>query len=137
MSVRWFVKRAAEMDEALRLSAEDKPHLSWLNDAIREHLLGTHPTVFNARDLGTDAKRDAYGFTCDSLLAALWWQFYQADAGGRAWRQCKGCLRLFVQKRSDQEYHDAACRNRANVRRSAQSTEKAASKRAPKKGATQ
>jgi hypothetical protein len=114
MSVRYFIARAVELAEAVRFAALDEPYPRWLNDVMNNHLRGVHPVSFNAEDLGTE--RGIYGFTCDSLLSAMWWQFYEADAGGGAWRQCKGCRWIFKQGRSDQEYHTAACRNRANVR---------------------
>lgn len=117
ISGRRFVQLAVEMAEAVRLAASDEPYPRWLNDVMNEHLCGTHPVSFNAQDLG--AARGAYGWTCDSLLAALWWQFYQADStAGHTWRRCEGCPRWFVQSRADQKYHDAICRNRANVRKS-------------------
>ena len=56
-------------------------------------------------------------FTCDSLLTAMWLQFYEALAQGRSWRHCKGCKRLFTQGRAGQEFHDSGCRNRYHVRR--------------------
>lgn len=62
----------------------------------------------------------APGFTCDSLLTAMWLQFYEALAQGKSWRLCKGCGRLFTQARRGQEFHNSGCRNRYNVRRAAQ-----------------
>lgn len=117
LSGRRFLMLAAELGEAIRFAADDKPYPRWLNDVMNEHLRGVHPVSFNASDLGT--RRGAYAFTCDSLLAALWWQFYQHDAGGAAWRICEGCQRIFAQSRKDQKYHDKNCRNRTNVAKAA------------------
>jgi hypothetical protein len=112
-----FILAAADMAEAVRIVAFDETHPRWLDETINEHLQGVHPTSWSASQLG--GERGRYGFTCDSLLTAMWWQFVQADAGGGAWRVCKGCPRTFVQTRTDQEYHDKNCRNRANVRKHA------------------
>ena len=116
LSGRDFIKCAAEMAEAVRLAASAEPYPRWLNDVINEHLRGTHKASLNADELGT--ARGYYVFTFDSLLAALWWQFSEADDPdnpGHAWRVCKGCQRTFVQSRTDQVFHDKNCRNRTNV----------------------
>lgn len=122
---RAFIIAASDMAEALRLAQIGEPHPRWLDETIYQHLLGVHPAPFTAAQLGR--RRGLYGFTCDSLLAALWWQFAQADGGGGAWRVCKGCRRIFVQSRKDQDFHDKNCRNRTNVA-------KAAKKKATEKG---
>lgn len=62
--------------------------------------------------------RLAAGYMCDSLLTAMWLQFYEALAHGKSWRLCKGCGRLFTQARRGQKFHDSGCRNRYHVRHS-------------------
>ena len=62
--------------------------------------------------------RLAAGYMCDSLLTAMWLQFYEALAHGKSWRLCKGCGRLFTQARRGQKFHDSGCRNRYHVRES-------------------
>jgi hypothetical protein len=56
---------------------------------------------------------------CLDLLGAMWWQLYEAVANGGPWLTCEGCSRLFIRHHEKQKYHDPACRNRTNVRRSA------------------
>lgn len=113
LSARRFVAHAAEMLLAFRLASSGEPYPRWLNDVMTEYLRRTHKASFSADELRQE--HGAYAWTCDSLLAALWWQFSEADESDRAWRVCKGCKRTFVQSRSDQEYHDRNCRNRAGV----------------------
>lgn len=120
MRVRSFIIAAADMAEALRLAQLGGPFPRGLIETIRLHIRGVHPDIWPADQLGRKQGDDLYVITCDSLLEAMWWQFYQAAAGRGAWRVCKGCQRPFVQSRKDQEYHDKNCRNRTNVARAAE-----------------
>ena len=55
-------------------------------------------------------------YAYNSLLTAMWFQLSQALLRDSGIRRCEECQDLFEPVRSDQRYHNASCRGKANAR---------------------
>ena len=85
------------------------PDISGLLKEARRNLAG--------RRIGPPSVRILPGYSCDSLLTAMWLQVYFAATERRIVRlHCKGCGQPFEAKDIRQEYCNRYCRHAANQR---------------------
>lgn len=85
----------------------------WLAASLREHIQGVKLLPHYSDQEG---KVVPY-WTCDSLLTAMWQQFYNFLVEGAVIRlRCKGCSRPYIPKDPRAQYCEPSCRNAANQR---------------------
>ena len=82
----------------------------------RQLMTGVGPTLrFTPDEDG--AIRFKTGFTCRTLIEALWLQLYLDITGSREYARCLGCGNLFAQGRRNQTYCSESCSNAARQRK--------------------
>ena len=118
LALAWDLQRAL----VLAKEVQDLEEAGWENVEVgdkKQKLAGEvniHLNVELFLEPSEVRARFAPGFACIDLLSAMWLQLFEALTGGKTWRICKGCPRLFNQIDPRQKYHDVACRNRAHFR---------------------
>lgn len=116
VDLRRFTREAAKAHETMQhaiAAADDPNRMELVRHEVNKHLVGVHPVL---RERGGEL---VFYETYDTLLTAIWLKLAKSVTSAQLPRRCKNpkCLRLFAASREDQEYHDAACRNRAHAAR--------------------
>ena len=106
------VQESVEIHHDLKTVEGLTQWLQWQMNRYPRALSGVCPTV---RHHPINGWQPAYAY--NSLLCAMWFQLSKMLLRRATIRRCEGCPVLFEpKKRSDQVYHDASCRGKANAR---------------------